>query len=269
MIMDPYDDFDFYLPRPVSAAARRAKAAKSLAKIKKNKTDVQPVIIEGNKIAKSWWGKAWCENLERYADYENRIGRGRSYVRQGTVIDLKINAGRVTALVQGSASSPYEVTVNFAPVKPAAWKKIQQASAGKIASLSTLLRGEFPHELSEIFTMKGAGLFPAPGEIRFDCSCPDWASMCKHVAAVLYGIGARLDHDPALFFTLRQIDIQELVSRAVDLQSESMISKAGRKTKRVMNNVDISAVFGIATESPAKPVKKEKGKKAGAKKRRP
>lgn len=242
--MSRYYNDDYYPPY-VPVAKKKAKAAKALEKIKKKNIAVQPVIIVGTKIAKSWWGKAWCDNLEKYADYENRIGRGRSYVRQNAVLDLKINSGEVTALVQGSAKKPYATSVKIALIKPAVWRTIQEACSGKIETLSGLLQGKFPQELADLFTMKGAGLFPSPDEITFDCSCPDWASMCKHVAAVLYGVGARLDHDPSLFFTLRQVDINTLISKAVAIQSEVMIKKADKKTKRVIEDIDVSAVFGI------------------------
>jgi uncharacterized Zn finger protein len=256
--MSRYDYDDSY-PRYVPVGDKKRKNEKALENARKKKADVQPVIIDGTKIAKSWWGKSWCANLERYADYANRIGRGRSYVRYGAVLDLKINSGKVTALVQGSSRKPYQISVNIAPIKPAVWRSIQESCSGKINTLSALIEGKFPKEMAEIFTLKGSGLFPSPAEIDFDCSCPDWASMCKHVAAVLYGIGARLDHDPALFFTLRQVDINELISQAVVIQSEIMLKKAGKKTKRVIEDADVSAVFGIDLE-PAikKPIKGSK-----------
>jgi uncharacterized Zn finger protein len=188
----------------VTVAEKRAKAAQSLKKLKKKKEDTRPVVIEGRAIATTWWGKAWNENLERYADYSNRIGRGRSYVRNGAVLDLKIRPGEVEALVQGSRSKPYEVIVKIEAISKEAWSRIKTASAGQLDSLQELMSGKFPKSLGALFIEGGKGLFPGPKEIKFSCSCPDWATMCKHVAAVLYGIGARLDEEPALFFTLRK-----------------------------------------------------------------
>ena len=156
-------------------------------------------MIEGTAIARTWWGKAWNKNLESYADYHNRIGRGRSYVRHGAVLDLQIGSGLVESLVQGSRSRPYSVTIRIKAMGKKNWEEIKTASQGKLDSLQELLAGKFPKGLGEIFTTQGKGLFPSPKEIDFDCSCPDWASMCKHVAATLYGIGARLDQDPELF----------------------------------------------------------------------
>ena len=258
--MSRYDDYG-YFPPYVSVGEKKAKAAKALEKIRKKKGDVAPIIIEGRKIAKSWWGKAWCDNLENYADYDNRIGRGRSYVRHGCVLDLKICAGEVTALVQGSSRKPYQITVKISKMNQTVWHSIQEACSGKIETLSALIEGKFPEEMAELFTLKGKGLFPSPREIQFGCSCPDWASMCKHVAAVLYGIGARLDNDPSLFFTLRQADINELVSRAVMMKSEALLSKAKKKTGRVIEDSDISKVFGIDLDQ-ASDDNKKGGRKA-------
>ncbi|TFG38070.1 MAG: hypothetical protein E4H46_00495, partial [Desulfobacterales bacterium] len=187
-------------PRYVSVAEKKAKAEKKLKQLRKKNPDIQPVVIEGNILARTWWGKSWNQNLERYADYDNRIGRGRSYVRHGAVLDLKIDTGKVTALVQGSTSRPYEVEIKIQAISQANWSAIKKQCEGQLKSLQDLLAGKFPKILADIFFAKEKGLFPSPQAISFDCSCPDWASMCKHVAAALYGIGARFDEDPSLFF---------------------------------------------------------------------
>ncbi len=182
-------------PKYVTAAEKKVKAEKKLKQLKKKMPGIEPVIIEGSALARTWWGKSWNRNLERYADYSNRIGRGKSYVRHGAVLDLKIKGGRVTALVQGTRAKPYEVVINIAPVKKANWDQIRKQCQGELRSLTDLVSGKFSKELGEIFLAESKGLFPTPKEISFDCSCPDWASMCKHVAAALYGVGARLDED--------------------------------------------------------------------------
>ena len=232
-------------PRYVSVEEKRAKAEKKLKQLMKKNPAMRPVMIQGTAIANTWWGKSWNKNLERYADYSNRIGRGRSYVRHRAVLDLQIEPGRVDALVQGSASRPYAVTIGIEPISPATWKAILQACDGKMASLQALLAGKFPKDLEEVFMAKGKGLFPSPDEISLSCSCPDWAVMCKHVAAVLYGIGARLDEDPNLFFKLRKADVGELVSKAVTDQTHTLLEKAKKKSSRVMAEADLSEVFGI------------------------
>jgi uncharacterized Zn finger protein len=245
VIMGRYDYYEDYFPRYVSVAEKKEKARKSLEKLKKKNPGLQPVLLEGRKIARSWWGIAWCKNLEAYADYSNRIARGRSYVRNGSVLDLKITEGEVRALVQGSESRPYDIIIKIKPLARTVWNKIKEKCMGKIENMKELLEGKFPKSLEEIFILKGNGLFPSPKEIKFDCSCPDIASMCKHIASVLYGIGARLDNDPKLFFTLRKIKIEELVSLVVKDSAKDIIKKSVKKTKRVMDEADLSGVFGI------------------------
>ena len=206
---------------------------------------MRPVIIEGSAIARTWWGKAWNKNLERYADYGNRIGRGRSYVRCGAVLDLQINAGEIKALVHGSRAKPYSINIKIKKLNRNTWQQVASECAGMLESLEELLAGKFPKGLVDVFMQRDAGLFPSPKEIDFDCSCPDWASMCKHVAAALYGIGARLDEDPSLFFTLRGVDTGDLISRTVSSKAESLLKKASRKSSRIIEDSDLSAVFGI------------------------
>ena len=233
-------------PEYVSVGAKRAKAEKKLNQLKKKNPDIQPIVIEGRVLAKSWWGKEWNKNLERYADYSNRIGRGRSYVRHSAVLDLKIKPGKVEALVQGSRSKPYSVSINIKPVPKKNWTAIKQICKGKMDGLMKLIAGKFPKELGMIFTQEGDGLFPVPKEIEFDCSCPDWASMCKHVAAALYGVGARLDEDPNLFFILRKVNINDLVTETLKESKKELLSKAKKKTSRVIEeDSGLSDIFGI------------------------
>lgn len=238
---DGYSDFPAY----VSVGEKRAKAEKSLAKLKKKDPSVKPVIIQGSAISSSWWGKSWNKNLEGYADYSNRIGRGRSYVRSGAVLDLQIMPGVVTALVQGSRAKPYSVSIQIAEIAPATWNALKEACAGKLDSLPELLAGKFPKALGELFTERGKGLFPSPRDIRFSCSCPDYAVMCKHVAAALYGVSARLDTEPGLFFTLRKVKMEDLVTEAVQGKSRELLNKANKKSGRIMEDADLSAIFGI------------------------
>jgi uncharacterized Zn finger protein len=244
--MKRYDSDDYsYWPRYVPVAEKRAKAAKQLEKLKQKKGDVQPVVIQGNRIAASWWGKAWCSNLENYADYSNRIARGKSYVRHGCVLDLRIESGLVKALVQGSQKKPYEISIKIDTMTEKDARTVTDACAGQIESLQELVEGKFPKELETLFKAKGSGLFPSPHEIHFNCSCPDWASMCKHVAAVLYGIGARFDIAPTLFFTLRGIDADALIGKAIANKTTQMLKDSDRKTARVLKDDDLGAVFGI------------------------
>jgi len=232
-------------PKYVSVRERKAKAEKKLKQLRKKNPGIKPIMIDGNVIAKTWWGKEWNKNLERYADYGNRIERGRSYVRHMAVLDLQIKPGEVKSLVQGSRSKPYSIVVKIRAMPKKNWGSIKKACKGKLGSLQKLLTGKFPKVLNEIFTAKGKGLFPSPEEIEFSCSCPDWAYMCKHVAATLYGIGSRLDEDPSLFFKLRKAKIKDLVSEAVEDSARDLLEKAEKKTTRVIDDSDLSDVFGI------------------------
>jgi uncharacterized Zn finger protein len=235
-------------PRYVSVAEKKAKAARKLKQLRKKNPAIQPIVLEGRAIANTWWGKSWNLNLERYADYSNRIGRGRSYVRHGAVLDLQVGAGQVKSLVQGSRAKPYTVTVKIKGITKKIWQNMKAACAGKLDSLPELLNGKFPKALGEVFTAQGRGLFPSPQEIGFDCSCPDWAYMCKHVAATLYGIGSRLDDDAGLFFKLRKVKIDDLVQQALQDQSYKLLEKAEKMSSGKIAESDLSGMFGIDME---------------------
>ena len=185
-----YDDWRPYIP----VAERRRLAAKKIAKLKQAGRKISPVEIAGRKITTTFWGGAWSHNLESYSDYANRLPRGRTYLRNGSLVDLQIEAGRVRALVSGSEI--YQVEIEIKRLAKARWRRIKGQCANQIDSLVELLQGSLSKGVMEIVTRKGSGLFPSPREISLDCSCPDWATMCKHVAATLYGVGARLDHRP-------------------------------------------------------------------------
>jgi uncharacterized Zn finger protein len=239
--MSSWDDFHPYVP----VAARRAQAAREVAKLKKKRA-VTPVVIKGRQIAQSFWGKAWCDNLERYSDFATRLPRGRTYVRNGSVIDLRIECGRLRALVSGSEI--YEVDISIAITRPARWKAICGDCAGSVGSLIELLQGKLSTNVMERVCRESDGLFPAPGEIKLSCSCPDSADMCKHVAAVLYGVGARLDAAPELLFTLRGVDRAELVSAA---GTDARMTRSGAKSERVLADVDVAALFGLDIVAPS------------------
>jgi len=234
-----YDDYYGFKPY-VSIGARRAQAARELAKLKKKGRQTSPVVIEGRTIAATFWGEAWCDNLERYSDFANRLPRGRTYVRNGSVVDLQVAPGSVTALVSGSTM--YDVKVTVAPVPRTRWSAICKDCAGAIDSLVELLQGSFSKGVMTRLCHEKTGLFPSPRDIVFTCSCPDWASMCKHVAAVLYGIGARLDHQPELLFTLRKVDQQDLVAKA---GSDISTMRKGSAGAKVLESNNLSEMFGI------------------------
>ncbi|MBR9982021.1 MAG: SWIM zinc finger family protein [Desulfatitalea sp.] len=205
--------------RYVPVAERRAKAQRQMQKLRKKGQTILPVEIEGRTIARTFWGKGWCDHLESFSDYANRLPRGRTYVRNGSVCHLEILPGRIEAVVSGSAL--YQVSIAIRALKAKAWKAIQQQCAGQIGSMLELLRGQLSDQVMAIVTHQSTGLFPQPGEIQLQCSCPDWAVMCKHVAAVLYGVGNRLDDQPELLFALRGVDARELIATPIALPAET------------------------------------------------
>jgi len=233
--MGYFYDFKPYVP----VAERRRRATDELKKLAKKGHVVSPVVIEGREIARTFWGRAWCDNLERYRDYDSRLPRGRSYVRNGSVVDLQLGPGKVEARVSGSRL--YEVVVTVAPLAKARWASIRADCAGGVDSLVELLQGRFSQAVMERLCRQDTGLFPAPKEIQFSCSCPDWASMCKHVAAVLYGVGSRLDERPELLFALREVDEKDLIASAA---AAPMSAKTPAEGKRLAEG-DLSALFGL------------------------
>jgi uncharacterized Zn finger protein len=254
----------YFAWRPyVSVAEKRRQAEREMAKLKKRGQSITPVKIEGRTIAKSFWGQAWCTNLERYSDYENRLPRGRSYVRNGSVVDLQIAKGEVTAMVAGS--DLYRINIAISPVKASRWKAICRDCAGTIDSLVELLQGRLAKGVMDRVCREGDGLFPSPGEIKLSCSCPDWADMCKHVAAALYGIGARLDERPRLLFVLRGVDENELIARA---GTDLPLSKATPHAAKVLDHDDVAALFGLemaetaSFDTPAAPERPQRTKAA-------
>jgi uncharacterized Zn finger protein len=240
--------YDNYWPPYIPVAERRQMAQAALAKLRKKGVDCRPVELEGRTIARTFWGIKWCSNLEAYSDFDNRLPRGRSCVRHGTVLDLKVSAGKVDALVCGS--SVYKVKIGIEPLPERDWKAILDECAGKVATMVELLQGRLSGAVMEIVTRPGAGLFPAPREMNFHCSCPDDAFMCKHVAAALYAVGNRLDSQPELLFQLRHVDPQELIRQAGSGPAPADASASA------LDDADLSALFGIEIEVAAPPKKK-------------
>lgn len=230
----------FEWPRYVPVAERRAKAAAELQKLmKKNGFVAQPVEIAGRKIADSFWGKGWCDHMESFNDYANRLPRGRTYVKNGSVCHLEIKAGRIEAMVSGSTM--YNVVIGVAPLARRKWEAVKSSCVGGVGSLIDLLRGQLSSGVMEVVCHKNTGLFPLPGEIEFRCDCPDSAAMCKHIAAVLYGVGARLDRAPEKLFLLRGVNHEEMV----DLSAAGRQAAAAGSSRRRMAPSSLADVFGI------------------------
>jgi uncharacterized Zn finger protein len=230
-----------------TVAEKRRQAEKRLAKLSKTGGGLSPVVLEGRKIATSFWGKAWCENLERYSDYANRLPRGRSYVRHSCVIDLQIGKGEISAQVSGS--SLYRIKIIIASLDAKTWNDICRDCSASIDSMVELLQGRLSKSVMDRVCRPADGLFPAPKSIRMSCSCPDGAYMCKHVAAALYGVGARLDSRPELLFLLRGVDQQELITQ-VAATPVTATGNMTATTEKVLGDADLSALFGLNLEEP-------------------
>src|SRR5215471_5317441 len=243
--------------RYVPVAERRATARREMDKLRKKGKDIQPVTIDGRTIARSFWGKGWCDHLESFSDYANRLPRGRTYVRNGSVCHLDIRPGRIEAIVSGSEL--YNIVIRIKELKAATWASIKNKSSGHIGSMLELLQGKLSDQVMAIVTDRQHGLFPQPGEIALDCSCPDWAEMCKHVAAVLYGVGSRLDSQPELLFLLRDVDAQELIAAKMALP-DGVVGVTGD----ALADDQLGAIFGIDLDTetdthpaPQTPLKKQ------------
>lgn len=238
-----WDDNQVY--NQPSESLLKKNASESIKIQHRKGKEMHPVIVSGRKITKSWWGNAWCENLERYADYASRLERGKRYVRSGTVVDLKVEKGKIEARVQGRRKAPYKIEIRISPLNQQRCQSIIDQCSKKIESMEELMSGSFPVRMKELFLGEN-GLFPKPSEISFSCSCPDWALMCKHVAAVLYGVGVRLDENPALFFELRGIDMGKFIDVALENRVEIMLENAQKPSDRILDECeDVKKLFGI------------------------
>lgn len=242
----------------VPVAERRKRAQKKIKDLTKKEVKLQPVEISGRTIARTFWGKSWCDHLEKFSDFANRLPRGRTYVRNGSVFHLQIQSGKIISQVIGSEI--YQITIDVALLPKKNWQKIKQKCAGSIGTLLELLQGKLSEEIMSVVTHKSDGLFPGSGDLKFKCSCPDYADMCKHVAATLYGAGARLDAEPHLLFTLRGVDHEQLITEPT-LGSHSEATDSTKED--TLKSEDLSDIFGIdiQIDSPTPTKKKAKAKK--------
>ena len=242
---------------------QKKRLQREIAKRQKRgeKFEALPAPPGQKKLCTTFWGQAWCRNLESYQDYESRLPRGRSYLRQGKVYNLEIEPGKLSAVVAGSEL--YDTSITIQPLPKKQWRQIVESSAGQVGSMLDLLAGKLGDGLMKVLTDPDGGLFPKPKEIRFDCSCPDHADMCKHVSAVLYGVGVLLDTKPELLFTLRNVDQAELLSNASSAAITDLSANTGD-----LAGADLSAIFGIdlsAEVMPEPPAAKKAVKKAAKK----
>jgi uncharacterized Zn finger protein len=244
------DGFGFPEYVPVAERLRRGRA--QLARIlKREGRSPEPVALSGGRgITRTFWGRSWCENLERYSDFASRLPRGRTYARNGSVLDLVVAPGRVVAHVAGHEL--YRVEVEIARLAARRWRDVIAACGGRVASVVALLEGSLSDDVLAVLTDAKGGLFPEPDEIALACSCPDVAQLCKHLAAALYAVGARLDERPELFFVLRQVDQHELLAVAPSLR------RGVRAQAKTIAAENLSSIFGIEVET-RRPKRKKRG----------
>lgn len=240
--MSSYWNSGIRYSQPTTSELKK-RSAESIKREKGKGSTLEPVCVTGRTIAKNWWGQAWCSNLEQYADYASRLDRGKRYIRTGAVLDLKIEKGKIRARVQGTRKTPYKIEIRISPLSEEKCQEIIKKCSRKIENLESLLSGTFPEELKELFQGNN-GLFPEPKEISFNCSCPDWALLCKHVAAALYGVGVRLDNDPALFFQLRGINMDHFIDVTLANKVEAMLENAENPSSRIIEG-NVDSLFGV------------------------
>ena len=238
--------------RYVSVGERAARAQRKILQLKKKNFKINPVFIEDNKIAKSWWAKAWINHLKHYADYDNRVSRGRSYVKNGMVIHFAIKGGHIEAMVMGTSSRPYKIKIEIKKLSTNKWNKIKHLSRKHFYTLLELTEGRLPEELKDIFSNNKEGIFPSLEEMNFRCSCPDWAAMCKHVSAVLFAIGVKIDDNIDLFFRLRGVDIAELVQSALKREARELRAKKSLEGVPVLklSEKNLASLFDIQLVTP-------------------
>ena len=228
------DDYATY----VSVTERKAKAKKLISILKKKDKNISPVIINSRiKIAHSFWGQAWCKNIESYRDLDYRLEQGRSYVRSGAVVDLRISEKQVRSQVIGSEL--YKVKIDFNSFPKESWNSFTKKCTSVTDSIVDLLSGKIPDVVSKLITDESIGLFPNPNEIKFDCNCLDYADVCKHIAATLYGIGVHFDKDPNLFFILRGVDPSDLIKKSREELTQGTKDTISNETMEDLFNIEI------------------------------
>ena len=169
------------------------------------------VKLQSGKIGATWWSKRWISLLEGFG-WSNRLARGRRYAKRGQVIDFKIESGIVKARVQGTTSRPYSVTIKIDKLSDKVWKKVIKVMSSKAIFAAKLLSGQMPQNIEEAFARSKISLFPErKKDLNSDCSCPDWANPCKHIAAVHYVLADEFDRDPFMIFKLRGRNKEEII----------------------------------------------------------
>ncbi len=189
-------------------------------------------------FGQSWWAKRWIAVLESF-DIGQRLARGRSYARGGQVLSINIEKGLVTASVQGSRPTPYEISIKVKALTQADWKKLAKNLSSQALFAAKLLAGEMPQDIEKGFQEVGLTLLPSRlNDLKTACSCPDWSNPCKHIAAVYYLLGEEFDRDPFLIFKLRGTSREEFVELLGKSGGKSVPGKAGGKPTADQSQVE-------------------------------
>lgn len=231
--------YDWDDDRYVRVAKRKESAAETAKRLEAEGEILTPAKAHGKAIANSFWGRSWCKAIEGWNDYESRLPAGRSLLKNGGVIDLRIEENLVTAKVV--ADRLYEVRIFFRKQDEERLAELKKHLTGKLTSLIDLIKGELSDEVITEICSEKYGLFPDYGELKTSCDCLDDAVMCRHAAAALYGIAPRLDDEPELFFTLRGIKAEDF------FDSAEAIRQTGEDTAEI-DLEDLSDTFGIDLE---------------------
>ncbi|MBR1375137.1 MAG: SWIM zinc finger family protein [Cardiobacteriaceae bacterium] len=233
--------------RKLSQAELKEKARNTIEKLRSKGQELQPVEITGRHIATSWWAKAWVDNLDRYADWDYRVDRGKSYVRANCVIDLRVSRGKILGQVIGTRSNPYQVHISIDPMHKANIQTLLDSINQKAESLEKLILGDFPETLKDKLYAAKDGIFPSVDEIHLSCNCPDYADLCKHAASVLLSLAPRIDSNPTVLFELRGIDMNDFIQTSVSNIVSNMVSNANQPSQRILTASDeeLSQIFGV------------------------
>ena len=224
------------------------------------------IKLHSKSISNTWWGQEWCKTINVYADYENRLSRGKTYLRQERVQDLTIEDNTITAKVKGKWSDYYNVTIKIRELP----RSKSNIIIKKISELGSILKGSIPEDCRFLFSIGELGLFPTKDDLIYTCDCPDscggliygsnWnsakeicevdpnnAMLCKHVAAVLYSVGSILDKEPLIIFQLRGINVTKYISEEIVAQTNNLLVGLyqRKEEERVIDKSLISDVFGI------------------------
>lgn len=191
----------------------------------------------GTKLARNFWGQAWQQHLATFEHFSGRLSKGRSYLRLGQLYNLEMEPGMVRAEVAGAAL--YEVAVQVKPMTQERWEQLVVRCTGRVTGMLDLLEGKLSDEVMAVMTGIDAGLFPEAHDVRVVCSCPDHADLCKHGAAVLYAVGLQFDREPAGFFKLRGVRVDDLC------QGASVVLEQKNEGAVELPDADLEKLFGI------------------------